>query len=64
MESAQRELLSVLLGEVFTRGLISKTVYLRAEDLVHSATDFPELFRYPVCLTKEAGNDERTQDTK
>ena len=59
MESAQRELLSVLLGDVFTRGLISKTTYLKAEDLVHSVMDFPEFFRYPVCLTREADNYER-----
>ena len=64
MESAQRELLSVLLGDAFSRGLISKTTYLKAEDLVHSAIDLPELFQYPVCLTKEAGNYERTQNTK
>ena len=64
MESAQRELLSVLLGDVFSRGLISKTTYLDAEDLVHSVMDFPELFRYPVCLTKEASGYERAQDTK
>ena len=64
MESAQRELLSVLLGDVFSRGLISKTTYLKAEDLVHSVTDFPELFRYPVRLTREACSDEHTQDTK
>ena len=59
MESAQKELLSVLLGVVFSRGLISKTTYLKAVDLVHSVTDFPEFFRYPVCLTREAGNYER-----
>ena len=64
MESAQRELLSVLLRNIFSRGLISKTTYLKAEDLVHSAIDFPELFQYPVCLTKEAGRYERAQDTK
>ena len=64
MESAQKELLSVLLGDVFSRGFISKTTYLKAEDLVHSVIDFPELFQYPVCLTKEAGGYERTQDTQ
>ena len=64
MESAQRELLRVLLGEVFSRGLISKTTYLKAEDLVHSVIDFPELFQYPVCLTKEVSGYERTQDTQ
>ena len=64
MESAQRELLSVLLGAVFCRGLISKTTYLQAEDLLHSAIDFPKLFQYPVCLTKEAGDFECSQDTE
>ena len=64
MESAQRELLSVLLRSVFSRGLISKTTYLKAEDLIHSVTDFPTLFQYSVCLTKEASGYERTQDTE
>lgn len=54
MESAQRELMSALLGAVYARGLLSKTTYLNAVDLVHSALDIPPLFRYPVCLTKEA----------
>ena len=62
MESAQRELLSVLLGRVFSLGLISKSTYSHAEDLVHSVMDFPELLRYPVCLTKEAGTHEYSQD--
>ena len=64
MESAQRELLSVLLGDIFSRGLISKTTYLKAEELVHSVVNFPEFFRCPVCVTKEAGSYERAQDTK
>ena len=63
MESAQREFLSVLLGDVFSRGLISKITYLKAEDLVHSVMDFPELFQYPVSLTEEVSSCERTQDT-
>lgn len=54
MESAQQEMMSVLLGAVYVRGLLSKTTYLNAVDLVHSALDIPPLFRYPVCLTKEA----------
>ncbi len=54
MESAQRELMSALLNAVYARGLLSKTAYLNALDLVHSALDIPTLFRYPVCLTKEA----------
>lgn len=64
MESAQRELMSVLIGHIFSRGLISKTTYSKAVDLVHSAVDMPELFRYPVCLTKEAGRCECAEDTQ
>ena len=55
MESAQRELMSALLSTVYARGLLSKTTYLNAVDLVHSVIDIPPLFQYPVCLTKEAG---------
>ena len=54
MESTQREVVSVLLEHVLSLGLISQFTYSKAEDLVHSVMDFPELFRYPVCLTKEA----------
>ena len=64
MESAQRELVSVLLDTLYTRGLLSKTTYLNAVDLVHSVIDFPEFFRYPVCLTKEANGHECAQDTQ
>lgn len=64
MESARRELMSVLLGRVFALGLISKATYSKAEDLVHSVVDLPELFRYPVCLTKEARRNECSQDTQ
>lgn len=62
MESAQREVVSVLLGRVFSLGLISRSTYSHAEDLLHSGTDLPEFFRYPVCLTEEAGGYERTED--
>ena len=54
MDSAQRELVGVLLEHIRSLGLISDFTYSRAMDLVHSAIDFPELFQYPVCLTKEA----------
>ena len=49
MENVQRELLSVLLEEVCMLGLISKTTYLGAADLVHSSIDLPSFFGYPVC---------------
>lgn len=61
MERAQRAVVSVLLRHVFSLGLISKSTYSHAEDLVHSVIDLPELFRYPVCLTEEAGGHECTE---
>ncbi len=64
MDSAQRELVGVLLEHIRSLGLISDFTYSRAMDLVHSAIDFPELFQYPVCLTKEADICECTQDTQ
>lgn len=64
MESAQRELVSVLLEHIRSLGLISDFTYSKAVDLVHSVIDFPELFQYPVCLTKEASGHECAQDTK
>ncbi len=64
MESAQRELARVLLDHIRSLGLISDFTYSRAVDLVHSVIDFPELFQYPVCLTKEASGCERAQDTQ
>lgn len=64
MESAQRELVSVLLDHIRSLGLISNSAYSGAVDLVHSVIDFPELFQYPVCLTKEAEIRERAQDTQ
>ena len=64
MESAQRELVSVLLNHIRFLGLISNSTYSGAVDLVHSVIDFPEFFQYPVCLTKEASEHERTQDTQ
>ena len=63
MESPQRELAGILLEHIRSLGLISDFTYSRAVDLVHSAIDFPELFQYPVCLTKEADILECTQDT-
>ena len=64
MESAQKELVGVLLDHVHSLGLISDFTYSKALDLVHSVIDFPEFFQYPVCLTKEASGHECAQDTQ
>jgi hypothetical protein len=62
LESAQKELLTVLLKHVFSLGLISKTTYLSARDSVASMLDLPELLCVPVCLTKGAAVDGSTQN--
>lgn len=49
-------------GACFFPCLISQFTYSKAEDLVYSVMDFPELFRYPVCLTEEGCQHECTQD--
>lgn len=63
MESAQRELLNVLLERVFSLGLISETTYLSARDSVASMKDLPELLWDPVCLAEEAAMDGSAQDS-
>lgn len=45
MDSAQRELVGVLLDRIRSLGLISDSTYSGAMDLVYSMTDFPELFQ-------------------
>lgn len=57
MKGAQRDMIDVLLGTVFERGLISETTYRSARNSLTSAMDFPNLLGYPVCLTKEAAGD-------
>lgn len=54
LESAQIEMLSVLLGRVFSQGLISEVTYKSAQNSLATSIDFPNLMGYPVCLTKEA----------
>ena len=63
MESVQKELVSVLLDHVRSLGIISNSTHSEAVDLVHSVIDFPEVFQYPVCMTKEGNEYEHTQDT-
>lgn len=62
MESAQEEIMSVLLVKLYELGLLSKSTIQAAEDMVHSAIDLPDFFGYPVCLTEEANINASTQD--
>lgn len=57
MKGAQKDMIDVLLGSVFRRGLISEMSYKSARNSLASAMDFPNLLEYPVCLTKEAPED-------
>lgn len=50
MESAQRELASVLLDHIRSLGLISDFTYSEAANLIHSVMDFRDFFQRPVCL--------------
>lgn len=52
MPSAQKNLLSVLLGDTINRGLISKATFLKGEDLLYSTAGFPNFFAYPANMTK------------
>lgn len=63
MESAQEEVMSILLRRLFDLGLLSKSTYQGAAEMVHSMIDFPDFFGYPVCLTEEAKKDAGTQDS-
>lgn len=64
MESAQREIMAVLLGRLRDEGLIADRTYLKAVDLVHSSVDFPDFFRYNVCSEKEAIALEHTENAR
>ncbi len=64
MENAQKKLMDVLLGRLFSLDLISQTAYFKALDLVYSAIDLPEPFWYPTCLKKEAGTYEYSHNTQ
>ena len=62
MESMQRDLLCVLLGRIFSLGLISKEAYSSAVDGVHAAKKLPALLQRPACVTEEASGHECAQD--
>ena len=64
MESAQRDFVSALLHCIFEEGLISRSTYSEALNLVHSSIDFPALFRYPLYCRKEVSADEYTENTQ
>lgn len=60
MQRIQEDIICALLTHIYGLGFISKDSYSTAEDLVHSMTDWPEFFRYPVGLIEEDQADECT----
>ena len=52
MAEAQRQVLQVLLKSLYDRGLLEKTTYDGAVNVVNSDIDLPEFFWYPVCCHK------------
>ena len=42
MESIQKQIICVLLDSVFSLGLLSKTTYFEAKNLLYLGTDFSE----------------------
>ena len=65
VKSAEREVLHVLLEELYLCGLISKSAYLKGEDLAHSMTECPTFFADRECVTeKEGGAGEHPENTQ
>ena len=62
MESAQKELLRVLLNRLADRDLISRDVCRNAVDLVCAAEDLPELIQCPGGLPREEVADGYSQN--
>ena len=58
MENIQREVIGILLERIYTLGLIGKPVYEKAENLLHSQKDFPQMFWLPPRGEKEGQLDE------
>lgn len=53
MRSPEKEIIHILITQVYNQGLISKTTCQNSEDLLDSVIDIPQFLWYPVCLTKE-----------
>lgn len=62
MQNSQKDVICALLAHIYGLGLISKYTYSKAEDSVHSMTDFPEFFQKPVSPEEEGNADECAQD--
>ena len=64
MEDVQRQVLQALLKTLYDQGLMAKTTYDGAVNMVNSPIDLPEFFWYPVCCHKEENDNGCSQDPK
>jgi len=55
MDGAERKVLQVLLEQLCSAGLISKSTCSQAEELVHSVIAMPDFFRYPGVVQESEG---------
>lgn len=61
MDSAQREVMAVLIRDLCSRGLISQSTCRRAEELAFSRGGFPSFF---VCNTGAGGEEDADAGTQ
>ena len=64
MPEMQRQVLQVLLKSLYDRGLLEKTTYDGAVNLVNSDIDLPPFFGYSVCCRKEDEENGCTENQK
>ena len=53
LENMQKDIMEVLLTNLFSEGLLSKNTYMKAKNLLYTAIDLPEFFWYPVCCQEK-----------
>lgn len=52
MADMETEVMCVLLKTLFDQGLITKSIYDSAQNMVHSASDLPEFFEHGAYREK------------
>ena len=64
LRSPEKEIIHILITQVYNQGLISKTTCQNSEDLLDSVIDIPQFLWYPVCLTKEGNHHGYTENSR
>ena len=58
MAETLKAVLSALLDILREHDLVDHNTYDSANSLLHSAIDFPEFFRYPVCCQRKGDSED------